>query len=166
MATHLGQEEYSTLEVVPSHLQQSYGLEVSNRHVYDPNDKQAVPAECDPTAYPFARPSSKDIKADGVKHWKRQPEDLFAPPPTSTIWGIRRRTFWILTGLVVFVVIAAAVGGGVAVVSAFKNSQAVPTSSNSNTNSSSPGTSNTTSPVPSNTTRPMVFQNLSIAALH
>jgi hypothetical protein len=35
------------------------------------------------------------------------------PPPPPTIWGMRKRNFWILVGIVAFVVVAVAIGGGV-----------------------------------------------------
>ncbi|SPO06374.1 uncharacterized protein DNG_09063 [Cephalotrichum gorgonifer] len=99
--------DYSDLECVSSHIRgslaQGHGIEVYSVG-YDP--PEAVWAEYH-TTLPMTYSSSKE----GSQHTKQLPPPP-PPPPTPTIWGIRRKTFWILTGVLVFIIVGA-VGGGV-----------------------------------------------------
>ena len=98
--------DYSDLEVVTKpatpKLAQSYGLEVHYR-----NEPEVIWAEHDPTTLPYAFAWSKpDNGASSL-------DTSGADAPPRTICGLRRRTFWIVVGIVGFLFVVGAVGGGV-----------------------------------------------------
>ncbi|KAI0140003.1 hypothetical protein F4776DRAFT_677254 [Hypoxylon sp. NC0597] len=104
--------DYSNLEVVENRntLIQGYGIEVSNARI----DPEPAAFERDPNTLPIPRPSSKDEKiVDPYSQQNLNQQDHQLPLVSSTICGIYRKTFWVIIGLVAFVIIAAAIGGGV-----------------------------------------------------
>ncbi|KAK3994464.1 hypothetical protein QBC44DRAFT_322721 [Cladorrhinum sp. PSN332] len=149
---------YSGLEVVQPSLEAAAHYNDPGIEVYDdppawkkPLGGGALPAESDPTYAPlFARPPSQDAP-EAVGNYQH-PVHADPPPPTATICGIRRRVFWVIVGIIAFVVIAGAVGGGVGGYFASKSS----TSGDTGSGAAGP---NITTP-----TRP-AFDNPSIAAL-
>lgn len=165
MAAHHGRRRlsYSDLEAVPAthrNLPQHDGLEVvpeGYHHGYEYSYKQAVPAQ-----HPF-----KDDKI-AVSPDRQAPEVVgyqhtaASSPARPTICGVRRKVFWILVGVAVFV---AAVGGGVG---GYISSRPKQASSDSviagNTTSPTSGTSPTSPASPTSPPR-APFQNLGITAL-
>ena len=150
------------LEVVQSPLEPTAFHSDPGMEVYhDPTNswKKPLPAESDPTfSALFARPSSTDAPEAVQNHQERVNGEL--PPPRPTICGIRRRVFWIIAGIVAFVVVAGAVGGGVGGYFASKSSSATSSDSSGSDTSGSNNNNNTTTP-PARS----AFQNISIAAL-
>lgn len=122
MATPLRPQrlDYSDLEVVPNPapgvLAQSYGLEVYN----DRNDPEVVWAENDPTTLPYAYAWPKEDKDAS----SRDPSSERQEAPLQTICGIHRKTFWIVAGVVGFILLGGAIGGGVGGYLASRSNQA------------------------------------------
>ncbi|KAF2108890.1 hypothetical protein BDV96DRAFT_652495 [Lophiotrema nucula] len=141
---------YSDLEVVRDprrDLENGHGIEV------DQDRMQVVREEDRKRPYEFAE------------------QDYYAPPQyvasvkekeqvqeKQRILGLKRRTFWILLGVAIFVVIAAAVGGGVGGALANRNKD----KKNEQTPLENPNIPSTASP--RNKTSP-VYQNSSLAAV-
>ncbi|KAK3358233.1 hypothetical protein B0T25DRAFT_541205 [Lasiosphaeria hispida] len=157
---------YSNLEVVQSpdsDLNHGHGVEIyPAQHA----EKKAQMIESDPTAAPFARPSSREEKIfnpyssapevvieEQRPHATSERQDAYLPPPPRTICGIRPRIFWIIVGISAVIIIAAAVGGGVGA-SLSNRAKQDPASSTNPPDSSSP----------TNSTRP-VNRDVSISAL-
>lgn len=118
--------DYSDLEVVTKPatpaLAQSYGPEVHKSHP----DAEAVWAENDPAALPYAYAwdaKDKGGSSPGATH------DV--DPPPRTICGIRRKLFWVLVGVVGFFLAAGGIGGGVGGYFASRGNQASRTESES-----------------------------------
>ena len=158
---------YSNLEVIqyqdlPSVLDQDNGIEVVNHYH---NDKQAVWAETDPSSPPIAHPAYQDNKI--LNPYGHAPEVVHAgkhqplPRPPATIWGIRRKILWIILGVVGFITVACAIGGGVGGYYASKSTQTPSESASSGATGTGTGTG-AGSPNPSK----IPIQNLSIAALY
>ncbi|KAK0643830.1 hypothetical protein B0T16DRAFT_459931 [Cercophora newfieldiana] len=146
--------------------QQGQGIEVSpgyhnNGHL---DDKQTVWTKAEdsyahPTAndkYAIANAYPPEVVGEDGEEGKR------LPVPAPTICGIRRKVFWIALGVATFVVLAAAIGGGVG--GYFANRPKQSASESQSTSNSGSSTGNPTAPGPSSPTRAPV-QNLSIAAV-
>ena len=168
---------YSNLEVVqtsdlPEATYHDNGLQVvDNSHSpYTDQKGQPVPVasyygtetkpswvEADPNSLPTARQEAGFAPEPVPPYYN--PDSSLPQTPAPTICGIRRRTFWIIAGIVGLVVIAAAVGGGVG--GALSNR-----SSAESANQTSPGNStNPGSGSSSNNTTPVAIQDAGIAAL-
>ena len=136
--------DYSDLEVVtrprPTTLMQSHGPEVHN----DRDDPEVVWAEHDPTTLPYAYdwPKEDKDKSSLGSSWAVQ------EPVPKTICGLRRRTFWIVAGVIGFILVAGGIGGGVGAYFALRGKDAASQGENA-------------SPEPQS-----LYLNLSISALH
>ncbi|KAK3311836.1 hypothetical protein B0H66DRAFT_571348 [Apodospora peruviana] len=162
---HSGVLPYSNLEVVQNHnakpadLGQGYGIEVYNYHHKD-KQHPVLYAENDPTSPPLALPSPGDEK---IFHPESQSPEVVSfahqthlPPipgsPSPTLCGIRRKPFWIIMSVVAFIVLAAAIGGGVGGYFASRNSR--------DSRSEQPAVAPNATVVP-----PRIVSNMSLAAL-
>ncbi|AEO69882.1 uncharacterized protein THITE_2120646 [Thermothielavioides terrestris NRRL 8126] len=153
MAAYHGESQlgYSNLEPVPLdnnhwNIQMGNGLEAVQR--YGNHDKHVVSTGTDKILIQ-AHPTAPEVVAAGGS---------LPHVPRRTICGMGQRTFWVVAGVVGFILLAAAIGGGVGG-SLSRHSQ--PSSSLAAASTASTGTS-TGSPAPTPTRVP--FQNLSIAA--
>ncbi|KAK4221935.1 hypothetical protein QBC38DRAFT_491053 [Podospora fimiseda] len=167
-------DPYSGLEVVPvqpplepTAYHSDPGIEV----YHDPINGWINPppsvlaAEADPKYAPlFARPSSRDapeLSTPYQNYLHRVYGDL--PPPPRTIFGVRKKIFWTLVGIIAFLVIAGAVGGGVGAHFASKSSKSSNPENSHDSNSTPPPDTNTTTRTPNPTN--LSLQNLSVSAL-
>ncbi|CAH0055871.1 unnamed protein product [Clonostachys solani] len=136
--------EYSDLEVVPG-FRPRQPMHGEGLEVYEYGDLE-VSHHADPTAKlgkiisPVGDPKTLEGKILSTTELRERTLPLLPP---ATIWGFPRKTFWILSGVIAFSIIAIAVGGGVG---GYFGSQ------NNSSSSSSTGASQ--------------YQNLSITALH
>ncbi|TLS21589.1 uncharacterized protein PpBr36_10132, partial [Pyricularia pennisetigena] len=93
------------LQVVPQHHD---GLQTVN--------DDGIEVDHSTATQPWDHPSDKNGKFLVQDHGENATGAPTAPPPTpkqNTICGLRKQTFYVLVGVLGFVVIAAAVGGGV-----------------------------------------------------
>ncbi|KAH8888732.1 hypothetical protein GQ53DRAFT_229808 [Thozetella sp. PMI_491] len=114
------QYDYSTLEVV-SH-QESAGLEVlpdsSLEHYYpgNPSDKQPPGTWSGGTLGPQLAEGKAAYDANGLAPDQTYGYGQEAPPPNpkdARIWGLKRKTFFIVLAVVLVIIIGAVVGGAV-----------------------------------------------------
>ncbi|EJT74823.1 hypothetical protein GGTG_08661 [Gaeumannomyces tritici R3-111a-1] len=103
MANYCNTPDHSGLQVVP---QQYEGLQVVADH--------GIEVGTSGTTQPWGRPTAKDGKLQAQERGGSGIDAPVAPTmPPSTIRGLRKRTFYLVVGILGFVTIAAAVGGGV-----------------------------------------------------
>ena len=185
MAANSGSSNYaySNLEVAPSSgLIHEHDAGADGYHgYYDPvvREKLAV-AQTDPRSHPIAHQSPIDEKILYTGSYATvppsggdsngQPHELSVPLLASpTICGIRRKIFWVIVGVVAFLVVAAAVGGGVGAHFASKSRESqqveeVATTEDNDltTTPSNPSKTDTNSTTATETT---VHQNLTMSAI-
>ncbi|KAL8399745.1 hypothetical protein RB594_000232 [Gaeumannomyces avenae] len=103
MANYYNTPDHSGLQVVP---QQNEGLQVVAGH--------GIEVDTSRTTQPWDQPTAKDGKLLAQERGGSGIDAPAAPTtPPSTICGLRKRTFYLVVGILGFVTIAAAVGGGV-----------------------------------------------------
>jgi hypothetical protein len=169
---------YSNLEAVNAHTthpnpQQSDGLELAPEgYHYDysyghkkPEQNGRPLFDCCGRPIPYPQPEGKIVVAydpPEVIETEKGPQPL-PPPKQPTICGIRRKMFWVVIGAVAaFVVIAAAVGGGVGGSFAIRKAEGFGEATKNSPGNPAENSTTTGSPSPISP----LFQNLSVAAVH